>query len=94
MWASNLDATLKHTTWDTAQQAVDILGKALEGQTWLLGDQFTAAHVAIGSVIVMARFNDFLPKSQIVDDYVERLRERPAFQQAEKLTWPPELFPN
>ncbi|WP_299472417.1 glutathione S-transferase family protein [uncultured Roseibium sp.] len=90
--AANLDATLQHTTWDTAQNAVDILGSTLEGQAWLLGDQFTAADVALGSVIAMARFNDLLPESQILDDYVERLRERPAFQRAERLTWPPEVF--
>ncbi|QBY01783.1 glutathione S-transferase family protein [Rhodophyticola sp. CCM32] len=90
--ASDLDAPLQHTTWDTAQGAVEILEHALDGQTWLLGDWFTAADVAIGSIIAMARFNNLLPESQILNDYVERLKERPAFQRSEKLTWPPEVF--
>lgn len=90
--ASNLDRPLKHTTWDTAQDAVDILVQALEGHAWLLGDRFTAADVAIGSVITMARFNHLLPESKTLDDYGDRLKERPAFQRAERLTWPPELF--
>ncbi len=92
--ASGLDTPLQHTTWDTAQGAVDVLGTALDGHTWLLGDRFTAADVAIGSVITMARFNDLLPKSPILDDYSSRLSERPAFQRAARLTWPPELFSN
>ncbi|MEJ8562337.1 glutathione S-transferase family protein [Yoonia sp. GPGPB17] len=90
--ASHLDAPLRHTTWDSAQDAVDILDQALDGQEWLLGDQFTAADVAIGSVITMAQFNDLLPESQILDDYGNRLKARSAFQRAERLTWPPELF--
>ncbi|MEP3277504.1 MAG: glutathione S-transferase family protein [Stappiaceae bacterium] len=90
--ASNLDRPLRHTTWDTAQRAVDILGQAFEGQAWLLGDRFTAADVVVGSVITMARFKDLLPESRVLDDYGDRLKERPAFQRAERLTWPPELF--
>ena len=90
--ASNLDRPLRHTTWDTAQEAVDILGRALDGETWLLGDWFTAADIAIGSVITMAQFNDWLPASQVLDSYCDRLKERPAFQRAERLPWPPDLF--
>lgn len=90
--ASNLDMPLKHTTWDTAQATVDILSQALEAKAWLLGDRFSAADVAIGSVITMARFNGLLPESRIMGDYADRLRERPAFQVAERLTWPPEFF--
>lgn len=90
--ASNLDRPLRHTTWDSAEDAVNILSEALDGHAWLLGNQFTAADVAIGSVITMAQFNDLLPESQVLDDYGKRLQERPAFKQAERLTWPPELF--
>lgn len=90
--ASKLDRPLRHTTWDEAEDAVDILGRQLKDRAWLLGDQFTAADVAIGSVVTMAQFNDLLPKSKILDEYVGRLKERPAFQSAERLTWPPELF--
>lgn len=90
--ASSLVAPLQHTTWDTAQGVVEILDHALDDQSWLLGDWFTAADVAIGSIIAMARFNNQLPESHILDEYIERLRERPAFQRSERLTWPTELF--
>ncbi len=90
--ASNLKGPLQHTTWDTAKDAVDILGQTLEGQNWLLGEPFTAADVLIGSVVTMARLNDLLPESRVLDGYIERLRERQAFRRAERLTWPPELF--
>ncbi|WP_299191046.1 glutathione S-transferase family protein [uncultured Litoreibacter sp.] len=90
--ASNLDEPLQQTTWDTAQDVVDILSQTLVGQSWLLGDRFTAADVAVGSVISMARFNNLLPESEALNEYCKRLKGRAAFQQAERLTWPPELF--
>ncbi|MEM1046046.1 MAG: glutathione S-transferase family protein [Pseudomonadota bacterium] len=92
VYASNLDRPLKQTTWGSAHDVVDVLAGALKGRSWLLGDAFTAADVAIGSVVAMALFNDLLPENTIVRDYNNRLSSRPAFQRARKLTWPPELF--
>ena len=92
VYTSNIDKPLKHTTWGDAHDVVDILAQALKGHTWLLGDQFTAADVAVGAVVTMALFNGLLPENQALSEYNDRLKERSAFQRAERLTWPPELF--
>lgn len=92
IYASNVDKPLKHTTWGSAHNVVEVLAQALKDRSWLLGDQFTAADVAVGSVITMALFNDLLPENQALRDYNDRIMQRAAFQRAEKLTWPPEMF--
>ncbi len=92
VYASKLDKPLRQTTWGDAHQVVEILARALEGRYWLLGDWFTAADVAVGAVVSMALFNGLLPENRILNDYNDRLKARSAFQRAEQLTWPPELF--
>ena len=63
--------------------ALRVLEQALAGRTFLLGDQFTAADVMIGSTVGWAQMmgivgND-LPG---VAAYLARLGERPAYQRA------------
>jgi glutathione S-transferase len=63
--------------------ALRVIEQALAGRTFLLGDQFTAADVMVGSTVGWAQMmgivgND-LPG---VAAYVARLRERPAYQRA------------
>ena len=92
VYASGIDKPLKHSTWGSIHEVVEVLAQALKGHSWLLGDQFTAADVAVGSVVTMALFNDLLPENETLREYNDRIKERPAFQRAEKLTWPPEIF--
>ncbi len=92
VYASNLQKPLTETTWGSVHDVVGILEQALGRRRWLLGDNFTAADVAVGSVVTMALFNDLLPDNRALRDYNDRIAARPAFQRAEKLTWPPELF--
>lgn len=94
VYASNVAKPLEHATWGNAHDVVDVIADALKGRIWLLGDQFTAADVAVGSVVTMALFNGLLPENPVLNDYNDRLKRRSAFQRAERLTWPPELFAN
>jgi glutathione S-transferase len=57
---------------------------ALDGNEFLVGGRFTVADVLIGSVMswpARAGFADILPDS--VQEYVERLSQRPAYQRAD-----------
>jgi glutathione S-transferase len=76
------------------ERELEVLGEAVEARGgWLLGERFTAADVMVGSVVSMRLFTDELPSLPWLVAYSDRCRDRPAFQRAEKINWPPELFP-
>jgi glutathione S-transferase len=52
---------------------------------YLMGEQFTAADVVIGSTLRWGMMFGLLPKRAEFVDYVERLEERPALQRAKEL---------
>ena len=61
----------------------DMLNGKLAGRDYLLGDEFTAADIAVGYSVATADLADLLtPKHTNLNAYYERLRERPAFQTA------------
>lgn len=60
-----------------------VLTRALEGRSFMLGDQFSAADVMIGSTLVWAQMLGLLGEHPVLADYVGRLLSRPAFQRAQ-----------
>jgi glutathione S-transferase len=69
--------------WGDATQVFDVLDRALEKGPWLLGDDFTAADVAIGSGLNYAvRQFKMVPSRPSFDRYIDRCEARPAFQRA------------
>ena len=60
----------------------DVLGAALDGNTYVTGDRFTIADVVVGGVCESARKYDVLPDSPNVRAYLEHLDTRPAKQRA------------
>lgn len=52
---------------------------------YLLGDHFSAADVLYGTTFAMFGQSPLLPKSLVVDDYVQRIVTRPAFARAQAL---------
>ena len=56
------------------------LNAALEGQTWLVGDRFSAADVAIGYDVHLAGRMGMLDAFPNLGAYRARLMARPAFQ--------------
>jgi glutathione S-transferase len=59
-----------------------LLGQ-LEKGPYLLGDQFTAADVLYGTAFAMFKGNPLVPPSRVIDEYVKRVIERPAFARAQ-----------
>ncbi|MEO0399617.1 MAG: glutathione S-transferase family protein [Pseudomonadota bacterium] len=61
------------------------LRSAIDGKSFVLGDQFSAADVVLGSTIDFAiRFKGIKPEP-VFTDYVSRLKERPAARRAEEI---------
>lgn len=59
------------------------LTQALTGRPYLLGSDFSAADVMIGSTLAWGSFMGLLAGQPVLEDYVKRLSERPAYQRAQ-----------
>ena len=72
--------------WGDAQRVFDVLDAALEKGPWILGDNFSAADIAIGSALNFSvRLFKMVPSRPSFDAYIARCMARPAFQRAEKI---------
>jgi len=63
---------------------LDVIAKAVEPGPYLLGEQFTAADVMIGSGLRWGLYTDLIPKRPDLMAYAARLGERPAAQRTMK----------
>ena len=61
----------------------DIVAKAVAKGPYLMGDQFTAADVVIGSGVRWGTMFKLIPERDAFKDYVARLLQRPALQRAD-----------
>jgi len=72
--------------WGDATQVFDVLDKALEKGPWLLGEEFAACDVVIGSGLNFAiRQFKMVPSRPSFDRYLERCLARPAYQRAAQI---------
>jgi len=61
---------------------MDVVGKGVAGGPYLIGDQFTAADVVVGSMLRWGMMFNLLPERPEFRAYVDRLEQRPALQRA------------
>src|SRR3954451_2795914 len=72
--------------WGDAQRVIDVLDAALAKGPWILGENFSAADIVIGSGLNFAvRLFKMIPSRPSFDAYIARCMARPAFQRAEKI---------
>ncbi|HEY1312111.1 MAG TPA: glutathione S-transferase [Pseudolabrys sp.] len=62
---------------------MNVTAKAVETGPWLMGEQFTAADVIIGSGIRWGTIFKMLPERKEFTDYAARIAARPAAQRAQ-----------
>jgi glutathione S-transferase len=62
---------------------MDVVAKAVSAGTYLMGEQFTAADVVIGSGLRFGMMFKLLPERGEFTQYVARLATRPALQRAD-----------
>ena len=65
------------------ETVTDVMAKAVSKGPYLLGDQFTAADVVIGSTLRWGMMFKLLPERAEFVDYTARLAKRPALVRAE-----------
>jgi glutathione S-transferase len=72
--------------WGDAQRVFDVLDAALAKGPWILGENFSAADIAIGSALNFSvRLFKMVTSRSSFDAYIARCVARPAFQRAEKI---------
>ena len=64
---------------------MEVVAKAVAKGPYLMGEQFTAADVVVGSTLRWGMMFNLLPKRPEFADYVQRLEQRPALQRATAL---------
>jgi glutathione S-transferase len=64
---------------------MNVVARAVEPGPYLMGEQFTAADVVVGSTLRWGMMFDLLPKRPEFVSYVGRLEQRPALQRATAL---------
>jgi glutathione S-transferase len=69
--------------WRDFDQVLDIVSKAVAKGPYLMGDQFTAADLVIGSGLRYGMMFKLIPERKEFQDYVARVVARPAAQRAE-----------
>jgi glutathione S-transferase len=65
------------------ETTMNVVAKAVEKGPWILGDQFTAADVVIGSNVRWGTMFKLVPPRPEFAAYSERIAARPAAQRAE-----------
>jgi glutathione S-transferase len=83
---TKLEVPSSTAAWGSATQVFDVLDKALEKGPWILGNDFSAADIVIGSGLNFAiRQFKMVPSRPAFDRYIDACVARPAFQRAEKI---------
>ena len=81
---TKIEVPASTAAWGSTTQVFDVLDKALDKGPWLLGDNFSAADIAIGAGLNFAvRVFKMVPARPSFDAYIARCVARPAFQRAE-----------
>jgi glutathione S-transferase len=69
--------------WGDFESMITTLTDGVGQGPWILGDQFTAADVMLGSSVHFLQLFNMLGNATVLVDYVERCRQRPAFKAAQ-----------
>ena len=68
--------------WVEIEQVIAFVAKTLSAGPYLLGEKFSAADVLYSTTFAMFGASPMMPKSPVVDAYVKRCTERPAYARA------------
>jgi len=78
--------------WGSFERVIEVVSRALKEGPFLLGEQFTAADVAIGSQLSWGVMIEKVPETPEIGRYLSQLEERPArkrtLKREEDRDWP------
>jgi glutathione S-transferase len=69
--------------WVVVEEAMPVVLEALARHPYLLGERFSAADVLYGTTFALFAKSPLLPKSPLIEQYVERIVSRPAYARAQ-----------
>jgi glutathione S-transferase len=69
--------------WVAVDEAVPAVAARLEAGPYLLGESFSALDVLYGTTFALFGKSALMPKAPRIDEYVQRIVARPAFQRAQ-----------
>jgi glutathione S-transferase len=69
--------------WVAVDEAMAAVTRVLSAGPYMLGERFSGADVLYGTTFAMFGQSPIMPKSAIIDDYVQRVVSRPAFARAQ-----------
>ena len=79
---NNVEPSRLRSGWGDFDLMIETFSNALEGREWILGDDFSAADVMLGSSAVFMRMFDMLPETRNIGAYADRCMARPAHKLA------------
>jgi glutathione S-transferase len=82
---SGTDTNRYRSGWGDFDLMIETLENGIADKTWILGEQFTAADVMLGSSTVFLRLFKMLPESPVLEAYADRCLARPAYQKVLEL---------
>lgn len=82
---SGVETNRFRSGWGDFDLMIETLEDGIDDKTWILGEQFTAADVMLGSSTVFLRLFNMLPDSPTLNAYADRCLARPAYQKVLEL---------
>lgn len=79
---NRVEPNRRRSGWGDFDLMIETWDAALEGRDWILGDEFTAADVMLGSSAVFMRMFEMLPETRHLGAYADRCMARPAHRRA------------
>jgi glutathione S-transferase len=79
---NKVESNRRRSGWGDFDTMIDTWDSALDDRAWILGDQFTAADVMLGSSAIFLRMFEMLPETRNLAGYADRCLARPANQRA------------
>ena len=79
----NVEVPRATAGWVPVEEAMPAVLKLLSTGPYLLGERFSAVDVLYGTTFAMFGQSPLLPKSPVLDEYVKRIMQRPAFARAQ-----------
>jgi glutathione S-transferase len=79
----NTEVPVGTAGWVKVEEAMPFVVKTLTAGPYILGEKFSAADVLYATTFAMFGASPMLPKSPIIDAYVKRCLDRPAYARAQ-----------
>ena len=79
---NQVESDRRRSGWGDFDLMIETWDQALDDRDWILGEQFTAADVMLGTSAIFLRMFEMLPDSRNLGAYADRCLARPANQRA------------